>query len=138
VRQQFDLAALSQEGARGQEFNAWGDPTNPPEHTVILPFTRMLAGPMDFTPGIMDVLHGKTELTRRGQSTIAVPTDWETSETLHGQIGDYIVVTRRPRGGKDWFLGALTVEKKVVTAKDSLDFDMAAGGGTAVRFRALD
>jgi alpha-glucosidase len=33
-----------------------GHPTNPPEHTVtILPFTRMLAGPMDFTPGIFDV-----------------------------------------------------------------------------------
>jgi alpha-glucosidase len=206
---------LSREGARGQEFNAWGDPTNPPEHTVIIPFTRMLAGPMDFTPGIMDVIHGKTtELTRRGQSTIAVqlalyvvlyspvhmaadlpenyearpdafqfirdvPTDWETSKTLQGQIGDYIVVARQPRGGKDWFLGALTdeqprkltqkldflspgkryeaqiyrdgpwadyrsnpgaltVEKKVVTAKDSLDFDMAAGGGAAVRFKALD
>jgi alpha-glucosidase len=30
------------------------------------------------------------------------------------------------------------VEKKVVTSKDSLDFDMAAGGGAAVRFKALD
>jgi alpha-glucosidase len=205
---------VSREGARGQEFNAWGDPTNPPEHTVILPFTRMLAGPMDFTPGIFDVIHGKSELTRRGQSTLAVqlalyvvlyspiqmaadlpenyekrpdafqfirdvPTDWETSKTLQGEIGDYIVVARQPRGGKDWFLGALTDEtarkltqplsfltpgkryeaqiyrdapganyitnptalataKQVVTSKDSLDFDMAPGGGTAVRFKALD
>jgi len=205
---------VSREGARGQEFNAWGNPTNPPEHTVILPFTRMLAGPMDFTPGIFDVVHGKSELTRRGQSTLAVqlalyvvlyspiqmaadlpenyekrpdafqfirdvPTDWETSKTLQGEIGDYIVVARQPRGGKDWFLGALTDEtarkltqplsfltqgkryeaqiyrdgpgaeyivnptaletaKKVVTSKDSLEFDMARGGGTAIRFKALD
>jgi alpha-glucosidase len=44
---------LSREGARGQEYNAWaGDGGNPPSHTVILPFTRMLAGPFDHTPGI--------------------------------------------------------------------------------------
>ena len=46
---------LTREGARGQEFNAWGSPPNPPEHTAILPFTRMLSGPMDFTPGIFDL-----------------------------------------------------------------------------------
>jgi len=43
---------MSQEGMRGQEYDAWSsDGGNPPEHTVILPFTRGLAGPMDFTPG---------------------------------------------------------------------------------------
>ncbi len=46
---------LSREGARGMEYNAWGWPPNPPEHTAILPFTRMLSGPMDFTPGIFDL-----------------------------------------------------------------------------------
>ena len=46
---------MSGEGARGQEYNAWsGDGGNPPEHETILPFTRLLAGPMDFTPGIFD------------------------------------------------------------------------------------
>ena len=43
---------ISREGARGMEYNAWGNPGNPPEHEVNLVFTRMLAGPMDFTPGI--------------------------------------------------------------------------------------
>src|SRR5258705_12691645 len=62
---------VSREGARGQEFNAWGDPTNPPEHVVILPFTRLLAGPMDFTPGIFDITEGKTEVAKRVQSTLA-------------------------------------------------------------------
>lgn len=32
---------LTREGARGQEYNAWGYPPNPPEHTALLPFTRM-------------------------------------------------------------------------------------------------
>ena len=62
---------LSREGARGQEFNAWGRPTNPPEHLTILPFTRLLAGPMDFTPGIFDLTFGKTEIHERVQSTLA-------------------------------------------------------------------
>ena len=41
---------ISREGARGMEYNAWGQPPNPPEHEVNLVFTRMLAGPMDYTP----------------------------------------------------------------------------------------
>ncbi|SNR31092.1 glycoside hydrolase family 97 protein [Lutibacter flavus] len=45
---------MAREGARGQEYNAWSD-GNPPNHTAILPFTRFLAGPMDFTPGVLDV-----------------------------------------------------------------------------------
>ncbi len=43
---------ISREGARGMEFSAWGQPGNPPEHEVNLIFTRLLAGPMDYTPGI--------------------------------------------------------------------------------------
>ena len=46
---------VSREGARGMEFSAWGQPPNPPEHESILVFTRMLAGPMDFTPGILSL-----------------------------------------------------------------------------------
>ncbi|TLX20841.1 glycoside hydrolase family 97 protein [Thermomonas fusca] len=46
---------ISREGARGMEFNAWGNPPNPPEHEVTLVFTRLLAGPMDYTPGIVSL-----------------------------------------------------------------------------------
>lgn len=43
---------MTQEGVRGQEHNAWDpDGGNPPEHTVLMPFTRGLAGPMDYTFG---------------------------------------------------------------------------------------
>lgn len=48
--------AISREGLRGQEFNAWAmDGGNPPEHLPIIAFTRMLAGPIDFTPGVFDI-----------------------------------------------------------------------------------
>jgi alpha-glucosidase len=59
---------VAREGARGMEYNAWGDPVNPPEHEANLVFTRMLAGPMDFTPGVLS-LRGAGG--RRIQSTIA-------------------------------------------------------------------
>lgn len=45
---------MTREGGRGQEYNAWGNPPNPPGHSSILPFTRLLAGPMDYTPGVFD------------------------------------------------------------------------------------
>ena len=48
--------AISREGLRGQEFNAWaGDGGNPPEHLPIVAFTRMLSGPIDYTPGIFNL-----------------------------------------------------------------------------------
>lgn len=47
---------ISRETFRGQEFNAWSpDGGNPPEHLTILAFTTMLAGPMDYTPGIFNI-----------------------------------------------------------------------------------
>ena len=42
---------LACEAARGNEFNAFSE-GNPPEHETILPFTRLMGGPMDYTPGI--------------------------------------------------------------------------------------
>ncbi len=45
---------LACEAARGMEFNAWSD-GNRPEHDVILPFTRFMGGPMDYTPGIFQL-----------------------------------------------------------------------------------
>ena len=45
---------LACEAARGNEFNAWSA-GNPPEHETILPFTRLMGGPMDYTPGIFQI-----------------------------------------------------------------------------------
>ncbi len=45
---------VAAEAARGNEFNAWSV-GNPPMHETILPFTRLLGGPMDYTPGIFEI-----------------------------------------------------------------------------------
>ena len=45
---------LASEAARGNEFNAFSK-GNPPEHETILPFTRLMGGPMDYTPGIFEI-----------------------------------------------------------------------------------
>ena len=45
---------IAWESARGNEFNAWSV-GNPPEHETILPFTRLMGGPMDYTPGIFEI-----------------------------------------------------------------------------------
>jgi hypothetical protein len=45
---------IAAEAARGNEFNAWSV-GNPPSHETILPFTRLLGGPMDYTPGIFEL-----------------------------------------------------------------------------------
>lgn len=62
---------MSAEGVRGQEYNAWGKPGNTPAHTTIVPFTRSLAGPVDFTPGAMDVLFNDWRPESRVPTTIA-------------------------------------------------------------------
>ena len=72
---------MSREGARGQEYNAWGVPPNDPAHTTILPFTRMLSGPMDFTPGIFDLTFGKD-----------VSEDPRVQTTLAKQLALYVVI----------------------------------------------
>ena len=46
---------VSREGARGMEFNAWGVPANGPDHVPTMVFTRLLSGPMDYTPGILSL-----------------------------------------------------------------------------------
>ena len=143
---------MSREGARGQEYNAWGgEGGNPPEHETNLYFTRLLAGPMDFTPGIFDLLiergtgrprrleesHPRTTLAKQlalyvviysplqmaadlpenyeGKPAFQfirdVAVDWETSKTIDGRIGDYVIVARKAKNSNDWFLGAITDEE---------------------------
>ena len=63
---------MSAEGLRGQEFNAWSpDGGNPPEHLTIIPFTRMLAGPIDYTPGIFDIKFDKYKKENQVNTTLA-------------------------------------------------------------------
>mgnify|MGYP001256743939 CR=1 FL=1 len=133
---------MTREGQRGQEYNAWSD-GNGPAHTTILPFTRLLAGPMDFTPGIFDLGSDEAQRERNIPTTLAkqlalyvviysplqmaadlpenyeakpqafkfiedVPADWAESRALAGEIGEYVVIARRDRASRDWYLGAIT------------------------------
>jgi alpha-glucosidase len=78
---------MSREGARGQEYNAWsGEGGNPPEHETILFFTRMLAGPMDFTPGVFDIL------IERGTGRPRRAEEPRIRTTLAKQLALYIVL----------------------------------------------
>ncbi len=79
---------LSREGARGQEYNAWGgEGGNPPEHETILFFTRLLAGPMDFTPGIFNLLLTKSETNKA-----RTPYEARPRTTLAKQLALYVVL----------------------------------------------
>lgn len=60
---------MTREGGRGTEYEAWST-GNPPAHTTILPFTRCLGGPFDYTPGIFDIQF-KTEGQFRVHTTLA-------------------------------------------------------------------
>jgi len=62
---------ISREGLRGQEFNAWSVDMNPPEHTLIVPFTRMLSGPIDFTPGIFNIKFDEWKEDNQVNTTLA-------------------------------------------------------------------
>lgn len=63
---------ISREGLRGQEFNAWAsDGGNPPEHLPIVAFTRMLTGPIDYTPGIFDIKFDAYKKENQVNTTIA-------------------------------------------------------------------
>ena len=52
---------------------------------------------------------------------VDVPTDWEQSIALAGEVGDYVVFARQERGGEDWYLGAVT-DEEARTVQVPLDF----------------
>lgn len=147
---------MTQEGVRGQEWNAWNaEGGNPPSHTVTLPFTRGLAGPMDFTPVIFRFENQAMPQTRVN-TTIAkqlalfvilysplqmaadmiehyednpgpfrficdCPVDWDRTVYPEAEIGEYVTVARKHKGGDDWYIGSATGDK-ARTAKISLSF----------------
>lgn len=71
---------VAQESARGGEYEAMGG--NPPEHTTLLPFTRLKGGPMDYTPGIME-----TDLASHGHGNSSHP-----GTTIARQLALYLTM----------------------------------------------
>jgi hypothetical protein len=148
---------IAAEAARGNEFNAWSV-GNPPAHETILPFTRFLGGPMDYTPGIFEIKMSHYDATKKEQvhTTLAkqlalyvtiysplqmaadlpenyeryldafqfikdVEVDWDKTEILEAEPGDYVTIARKAKGKESWFLGAITDENPRNT-EIALDF----------------
>lgn len=137
---------LTQEGVLGAENNKWSRRITP-HHNLVLPFTRMLVGPMDYTPGgfrnatpeafqvhfqgpqvmgtrahqlAMFVVYDSplqmmadspdVYIDAPGTDFLSiVPTTWDETRALAGEIGRYIVVARR--SGHDWYIGAMGDEQ---------------------------
>ena len=143
---------VAREGMRGMEYNAWPG-KNPPEHEANLVFTRMLEGPMDFTPGVLSlkgtddsnilstvakqlalyvVIYSPVQMLADTPENYAkypgplkfirdVPTDWQETRVLNGEVGDYATIARKQRGGEDWYLGAVG-DEEARTVSFKLDF----------------
>ena len=148
---------IAAEAARGNEFNAWSV-GNPPMHETILPFTRLLGGPMDYTQGIFEIKMSYYDKNKTEQvhTTLAkqlalyvtmysplqmaadllenyekypdafqfikdVETDWDESNYLEAEPGDYVTVARKTKGKETWFLGAIT-DENARTSEIKLDF----------------
>ena len=83
---------MTREGARGMEWNAWSRAIDPAHHEI-LPFTRLLAGPMDYTPGIFDIEYRAV----RGHPDLKVWNGMSSEEcriptTLAKQIANWVVL----------------------------------------------
>jgi len=130
---------MSREGARGQEYESLTD-GNPPEHGTILPFTRILAGGMDFTPGIFYIANPNKHISSTLAKQLAyyvviyspiemaadlpehylnqpafkfiqdVPCDWEHTIGIDAVIGDYVTIARKDRNSENWYVGSITDE----------------------------
>lgn len=83
---------MTREGARGMEWNAWSE-GNPPSHHVLLPFTRLLAGPMDYTPGIFDITYERAKVSpARKQWNMKDSKDCRVNTTLAKQIAGWVIL----------------------------------------------
>ena len=104
---------------------------NDPDHTCILPFTRLKGGPMDYTPGIFQTKlsyynsskpkgQAGTTLVKQLALYVTMPStlqfikdvavDWSNSWYLEAEPGDYITVARQAKGKQEWYVGAITDE----------------------------
>ncbi len=82
---------MTREGARGMEWNAWSE-GNSAEYLVMLPFVRLLGGPMDYTPGVFDLDYSRAKASKYrvmwngDNSTCCIKT------TLARQIANWVIL----------------------------------------------
>ena len=83
---------MTREGARGMEWNAWST-GNPPSHHELLPCTRLLSGPMDYTPGIFDILYERAKHSPFRKKWNSMDSkDCRVNTTLAKQIANWVVI----------------------------------------------
>ena len=81
---------LSREGARGQEFNGFmpKDYNNKPNHTTIIPFTRLLSSPMDYTPGIFNL----KDYRYHSPDNRTINTEHHIPSTIAKELALYVII----------------------------------------------
>jgi len=96
-------------------FNGLGDKTNRPQTTLAKQLASyvVLYSPIQMAADLPENYLAKADAF---QFIVDVPTDWEQSVALAGEVGDYVVFARKERktdrySGNDWYLGALTDEQ---------------------------
>jgi alpha-glucosidase len=139
---------ISREGARGMEYNAWGQFSNPPSHEPTLVYTRMLSGPMDFTPGVLSLEghdHVPLASTMAKQlglylalySPIQMAADFIENLAAHPRELDFIA--RVPADWSESHLIAGEVgEYAIFARKDRNSEDWYVGGVNDATARTLD
>lgn len=140
---------IATECMRGQEYNAWSqDGGNPPYHEVILPFTRGLAGPMDFTPGIFNFknkavpkTHPQTTLAKQLSLYILLYTPWQMAADM---IENYeyqpalTFIESCPTNWEETRVLDAKIGKYLVTARKDRDSDRwFVGGATDAEARDI-
>ena len=140
---------VSGEGMRGQEYNAWSaDGGNPPYHVCILPFTRGLAGSMDFTPGIFNftnkavpATHPQTTLAKQLAEYILLYSPWQMAadmiENYENQPGFSFIESVPTDWEKTVVLNAEIGKYITIARKDKTSDDWYIGSATDADARNL-
>ena len=82
---------MTRECVRGMEYNGWSA-GNPPSHHEILPYTRLLGGPVDYTPGVFDVLYQSIQGRKQVRTWGQPGTECRVNTTLAKQIANWVVL----------------------------------------------
>ena len=82
---------MTRECVRGMEYNGWSE-GNPPSHHEILPYTRILGGPVDYTPGVFDVQYRSIQGRKQVRSWGKPGTECRVNTTLAKQIANWVVL----------------------------------------------
>lgn len=82
---------MTREGARGMEWNAWSE-GNSAEYLCMLPFVRLLSGPMDYTPGIFDIDYSRAKADKGRIEWNGPNGDCCIKTTLARQIANWVII----------------------------------------------